>query len=79
MNYEELFQKALENIEHTPKNIPFVVKDLFGTEWYILERRDKLEFGRLFKNAVIEGSIPNIKYIGKAQNNSAQYIRTQEK
>lgn len=79
MNYEELLQKAIKNIEHTPENIPFVVKELFGTEWICLEKRDKLEFGRLFKKAVIDGNIPNVKYMGKADNNSAKYIKTKEK
>lgn len=52
----------------------FCLKDLFdGVEWNDLTVGTRLGFGRYFKNEVLEGHIPNVVYIGKAQNNSAKY------
>ncbi len=74
MDYEHWLQKAMEGIKRTPNNTIFLVKELFqGTEWNDLPRGDKLRFGAYFKNSVNEGTIPNINYVGKAANNSAQY------
>ena len=74
MNYDELFSKAKLHIEDLHSNEFFFVKDLFhGTEWNKLERGEKLGFGRYFKYAVGNGFVQNVEYIGKADNNSAQY------
>ena len=74
MNYNELLCKAEEYIGTIQSNEVFFVKDLFrGTEWNELERGEKLGFGRCFKKMVMEHSILNVEYIGKADNNSAQY------
>ena len=74
MNYNELLIKAIEHIDTIQSGEVFFVKDLFhGTEWNKLKRGEKLEFGRLFKKAVMDGSVPNVEYVGKADNNSAQY------
>ena len=40
--------------------------------------REKLGFGRYFKKAVMNGCIQNVEYIGKADNNSAQYKKKGE-
>ena len=40
---------------------------------------DRLNFGRYFKNKVLNGKIPNVSYIGKAENNSALYQKEKEK
>ena len=34
---------------------------------------DRLGFGKYFKNQVLENAVATVQYIGKAQNNSAQY------
>ncbi len=74
MEYKELLNEANEHIERLKTNDIFFVKDLFpGTKWNALERGEKLWFGKYFKNAVVSGTIPNVEYIGKADNNSARY------
>lgn len=74
MEYNELLRKAEKQINRLQVNDIFRLKDLFrGTEWNNLERGDKLGFGKYFKNAVENGMIPNVVYIGKADNNSSQY------
>ena len=74
MDYNELLNKANKHIDTIQSNEVFFVKDLFhGTEWNALERGEKLGFGRFFKKEVMNGSIQNVEYIGKADNNSAQY------
>ena len=74
MDYNELLCKAKEYIDTVQSDEVFFVKDLFhGTEWNGLERGEKLGFGRFFKKAVMNGSIQTVEYIGKADNNSAQY------
>ena len=74
MSYEEFLEKAIYAIEKLSPHKVFFVKDLInGTEWNELKKGDKLSFGRLFKKAVTENKIKNVKFIGKANNNSAQY------
>ena len=74
MDYNELIGKANEQIEKIQANKVFFVKDLFhGTEWDELERGEKLGFGRYFKKEVMNGTVQNVVYIGKADNNSVQY------
>lgn len=74
MDYNGLLTKANEQIDTIQSNEVFFVKDLFcGTEWNELKRGEKLGFGKHFKNAIINGTFPNVEYIGKADNNSAQY------
>lgn len=80
MDYEHWLYKAMDGIERTPYNALFLVKELFqGTEWNDLPKGDKLRFGAYFKTLVTEGKIPNINYVSKANNNSAQYRKIQEK
>lgn len=74
MDYNELLHIAERQINEVPINGVFVVKDLFtGTMWTSLPTGVKLGFGRFFKNKVTSGTIANIEYIGKIQNNSARY------
>lgn len=74
MSYEEFLEKAIYTIEKMPYHTVFFVKNLInGTEWNELKKGDKLSFGRLFKKAVTENKVKNVKFIGKADNNSAQY------
>lgn len=74
MDYSELLEKAKKSISTIPNGQIFLAKDLFpGTEWNQLSKGEKLGFGRNFKNKVTSGKIPNLMYVGKADNNSAQY------
>ena len=76
MNTEAWMEKALISIEKLETGTSFVLKDLFnGAQWNQLAKGDRLYFGRFFKNKAIGGLIPNIKYVGKAPNNSAVYIK----
>lgn len=74
MNSELWMGKARESLRKIKPGAMFSAKDLFeGVEWNNLPKGDRLGFGRYFKNAVISGAIANVEYIGKKQNNSAQY------
>ena len=66
--------RALSKTGEMHENTEFLLKDLFdGVEWNNLTVGERLGFGRFFKDEVLEGHVPNIYYIGKAQNNSAKY------
>ena len=74
MDYDALINQCKESIILLPKGYVFLLKDLFiGTYWKNLERGVRLELGRRFKLCVNRKEISNIIYIGKADNNSAQY------
>ena len=78
MDYEHWLQRALDSIERTEESTIFVLKALFqGFEWESLAKGDRLQFGKYFKTKVMTGKVPNVQYIGKAQNNSAQYMKVQ--
>ena len=79
MNFDLLFDEAVIAIQQVQNNRIFTLKDLFeGHRWNELAVGDRLGFGRFFKNKVIHRSIPDVVYIGKAANNSAQYKKTEE-
>lgn len=79
MNYDELLNDACSHINSLPNGQIFFVKDLFyGTGWNELEKGEKLGFGRYFKKAVQNGTVSGVQFIGKADNNSAQYRKIQE-
>lgn len=74
INYDILFSKALMAAGTLPSGKVFLVKELFQTdEWASISRGDKLNFGRLFKNKVESGMVPDVEYCGKAASHSAQY------
>lgn len=79
MDYSKLLEEARERIATISIGQIFRAKDLFpGTQWNQLQRGEKLSFGKRFKNAVLDGEFPNVVYIGKAENNSAQYQKERE-
>lgn len=79
MNYDELLDNACAHIEKLSVGQVFFVKDLFyGTGWNELERGEKLGFGRYFKKAVQDKIVAGVQFIGKADNNSVQYMKIQE-
>ena len=74
MDYNAWIEKAINEIETLPNNTLFPLKDLYeGTEWNELDKGCRLSLGRRFKSEVINQHIPNVIYVGKADNNSAQY------
>lgn len=75
MDVNKRMEKSISTISKMDAGKKFVVKDLFeGIDWNDLSRGDKLYFGKHFKNQVIDGKVPRVKYIGKLENNSSQYI-----
>lgn len=73
-DYEGLLASISDNLSALEPGTVFFVKGLFvGTDWLALSRGDKLGFGRYFKRQVAMGSVSNVEYVGKADNNSAQY------
>ena len=75
-NYELMFEDALAVIYGMPVGTMFVARDLFkGTEWNSLEKGSRLGFGGFFKRKVMQNLVPNVQYIGKKDNNSAQYMK----
>ena len=79
MDYEKWLFEAISKTGTLLPNTVFVLKDLFdGVKWNTLSPGERREFGRQFKYKVTRGLIPNVEYIGKAQNNSSQYIKRGE-
>lgn len=79
MDYNLWINKAKSKIETLSNGQIFVLKDLFcGTDWDVLEVGDRLSLGKHFKNAVLEKEFKNVSYLGKADNNSAQYQKMEE-
>lgn len=73
-SYDELMETALYKLSKVGFGQVFVLKDLFeGCFWNRLSIGDRLAFGKYFKRQVELQYIPDITYIGKAKNNSAQY------
>lgn len=78
MDYEEWMNLAISKTGALKDDSVFLVKDLFdGIRWRELGNGEKREFGRQFRIKVERGLIPGVVYIGKAQNNSAQYRKEQ--
>ena len=74
MDYLAWMDKTRRKIESLSVSTEFCLKDLFeGTQWCQLSVGERLNFGKYFKNEVLEGNVSNISYIGKAPNNSAKY------
>ncbi len=71
--------KAISKTGSLTPNTIFILKDLFqGDEWDTLSTGNRRDFGRQFKDLVIRGKVPDVVYIGKAQNNSAKYKKVRQ-
>lgn len=76
MDYEKYINSAIMSIGKLKSRTRFTLKDLFpGIEWNTISSGDRRELGRRFKYEVKSGKIPNVTYVGKAQNNSSQYVK----
>ena len=74
MDYEIWIHMAISKTGSLNKGTRFVLKDLFdGVKWSELENGERRELGRLFKIQVNRGMVPNVVFVGKAQNNSTMY------
>ena len=52
----------------------FSLRDLFeGVVWEAVDKGDRQNLGRYFKNRVRRGDIADVEHIGKKANNSAYY------
>lgn len=76
MDYEKWLNEAISKTEVLPQGTIFLLKELFdGVNWNMLQNGERRELGRQFKIKISSGLVPNIKYQGKADNNSAKYIK----
>lgn len=74
MDYILWINKAISQSGRLSLGSEFLLKDLYlGTEWNKLTSGERRELGRRFKFEVIRGRVPNVHFIGKANNNSTQY------
>ena len=66
--------KAINKTRSLNPNTVFSLKDLFpGVEWDELSNGNKRDFGRQFKHLVLRGAVPNVIFVGKADNNASTY------
>ena len=76
MDYQHLMLKANQGLGKVKQGQEFLVKELFqGTEWSNLTNGERRSFGRHFKNEVLDGKVPGVEFIKKADNNSSKYRR----
>ena len=79
MDYSLWMNNAKSKIGTLSNGQIFVLRALFcGTDWETLKVGDRLSLGKHFKNAVLEKEFLNVTYLGKADNNSAKYQKTEE-
>ena len=80
MDFNLLTQKAIECINNKIcLHQSFEVSDLFEKcEWTLLSKGDRIQFGKHFKNEVIDKRIPNVCYVKRAKNNHSMYIKTED-
>lgn len=79
MDNQEWMAKAKQKIAQIQDGTVFVVKELFdGVEWGQLTPGEQRGFGRHFKNEVMGQHVEHVRYLKKAQNNSALYIKQSE-
>lgn len=61
MDYRALVNQAIIRVGVLEENQEFTLKSLFtGIEWDKLKVGEKRNFGRYFKNEILENKIPNV-------------------
>ena len=76
MNIDLWMGKVRESLRRVKSGSTFVVKDLFeGHEWNQLSPGDKRNFWKAFKNAVSSGKYAGVRFLGKRENNSSEYMK----
>jgi len=80
MDYNKWMKKAEIAVLKTEVSKKFEVKHLFQEiEWNTLSSGERRQFGRYFKNEVMEGRVAGAEFLEKAKNNHAMYIRVEMK
>lgn len=70
--FAQSYKKLIERVDELPKGTHFTIKVLFGTEW-TMSRGIKLTLGKTYFNRVQDGTIKNVKSMGKDTSNVMQY------
>lgn len=79
MDMDKWFEKAKEAIWKLPYGKRFEVRQLFKeVEWNTLTRGERINFGKYFKNEVIEGNIQEVRFIDRGKNNHSKYEKVEE-
>jgi hypothetical protein len=74
MDFDMLITKGRKKLNKIKIGDQFVLKDLYaGIEWNDLSKGERMMLGKVFKNKVNDGIIPNVVCVGKADNNSTMY------
>lgn len=72
MNNNEWFEKAKKSIELLPFDNVFTLPNLLNTSgWETLSRGERINFGKYFKNKVLNNNLPDIILI--SNNGTAKY------
>ena len=76
MDFTLWMNNASAKIDSLASHTEFALKDLYvGTDWDALPKGDRLGLGKHFKNEVVDGRVPGVRFVGKYQNNSAKYVK----
>jgi len=76
MDIEYWMNKAREALSSLPEGKSFVIKDLVSSpEWSLCEQKDKMKFGRAFKNEVLDGRISGVIAVETPKGALAKYKR----
>lgn len=74
MDYNLWINKAVLKIGALDKGKTFTLRDLFtGTDWNELNRGERLNFGKRFKETIINQSIPNVIVIDTPKGTATTY------
>ena len=74
MDIEYWMSKAREALDSMPEGQSFVIKDLVSSpEWTLCDLKDKMKFGRAFKNEVLDGRIKDVAALDTPKNKAAKY------
>lgn len=79
MDFDELEKEAVSALTKISLGQVFRVRDLFkGYRWETISNGDRRDFGKHFRRRMEIGAIQGCEYVGKAQNGSAKYRKTEE-
>ena len=80
MGFDFMLDELHQTVDDIPDGTSFCAKDLLkGAEWKELPVGDRIRFGKYFKRKVENEEFPDVRYQGKANNNSALYKKKKSK
>ena len=80
MGFDFILDELHQTVDDIPDGASFFAKDLLkGAEWKELPVGDRIRFGKYFKRKVENEEFPDVRYQGKANNNSALYKKKKSK